>query len=83
MAAPHVAGAMALIWSALPDMKRDIRSTENLLRLTASPLPVTQSCGATPAGSVPNNTSGWGILDVQAAYSHWPLYDTFIPHLIH
>ena len=89
MAAPHVAGAVALLWSAFPKIKGDVFSTETLLRASATPLPVTQACGSTPAGSVPNNTSGWGILNVKSAYDNNLLFmnslsfRSFIPFLIH
>lgn len=71
MAAPHVAGAVALLWSAFPLLRRDITSTEVLLRSSAVADPVSQACGSTPAGAVPNNTSGYGILNVLAAYNRW------------
>ena len=89
MAAPHVAGAVALLWSAFPSLKRDVFFTETLLRASALPLPVTQSCGSTPTGSVPNNTSGWGILDVKSAYDNLLIYlnslvyKSYFPVLIH
>jgi serine protease AprX len=72
MAAPHVAGAVALLWSAIPALRRNIFLTEALLRESAVPAPVaSQSCGSTPAGSVPNNTTGAGVLNVLAAYNQW------------
>lgn len=70
MAAPHVAGAVALLWSANPSLIGEIFFTEWALRQGATPLPVSQACGATLAGSVPNNTSGWGTLNVEASYQY-------------
>jgi serine protease AprX len=86
MAAPHVAGGVALLWSAIPTLRRNIFLTEALLRESAVPAPVlSQSCGSTPAGSVPNNTTGSGVLNVLAAYNQWqqrPLveYKSYIPY---
>ena len=63
MAAPHVAGAVALLWSARPELKNQITPTEQLLDDSAVPL---WSTACSDAGW-PNNTFGYGRLDVQAA----------------
>ena len=66
MAGPHVAGVVALIWSANPQLIGDIEATEAILLETAQPevnSPIT--CGS--EGSVPNNTYGYGIVDAFAA----------------
>jgi serine protease AprX len=60
MAAPHVAGVAALLWSAYPSLKGKIALTEDLLELRAFPKDFT-SCGD-PVG-VPNNGYGYGIVD--------------------
>ncbi|MCP4518943.1 MAG: S8 family serine peptidase, partial [Delftia sp.] len=65
MAAPHVAGAAALLWSARPDLRGQITQTEEILNTTAVPRYDTQ-CGD-PADTVPNNVYGWGRLDALAA----------------
>ncbi len=83
MAAPHVAGAVALLWSAFPALKGEVYSTEVLLRASATPLPVAQTCGFTLAGSVPNNTSGWGILDLKSAFDNHLIYKSYLPVLAH
>ncbi|HKT05777.1 MAG TPA: S8 family serine peptidase, partial [Rugosimonospora sp.] len=44
MAAPHVAGVVALVWSANPALRGDIARTTALLRATATRVP-TDSCG--------------------------------------
>jgi subtilisin family serine protease len=63
MAAPHVAGAVALLWSAVPALRGQISATEQLLNETAVPIDFTD-CSS--SGS-PNNTFGYGRLDIKAA----------------
>ena len=84
MAAPHVAGAVALLWSARPELRGDIARTEAILRLSAVRLlPQGQNlCGTDTADSVPNNHFGYGELDVLAAYNlnFVKVYFPFINH---
>ncbi|MFG2565101.1 S8 family serine peptidase [Streptomyces sp. NPDC048567] len=63
MAAPHVAGAIALLWSAAPAVARDIDATRRLLDETAVDVPDV-SCGGTAQD---NNVYGQGRLDIHAA----------------
>jgi serine protease AprX len=63
MATPHVAGAVALLWSAQPSLRNQIALTEDTLNGAAVPVSVS-ACSA--IGS-PNNTYGWGRLDIKAA----------------
>jgi len=63
MATPHVAGAVALLWSAQPMLRHDISMTETILNETAVQISSTD-CGS--SGS-PNNTYGYGRLDIKAA----------------
>ncbi len=67
LAAPHVAGAVALIWSASPTLRGRLDATEWALAHTSAARFSTQ-CGD-PAGTVPNNVFGWGRLDAAAAYA--------------
>ena len=67
MAAPHVAGVVALLWSAQPNLRGNIEETEALLRRTATPLSNTNACGGVAAGTTPNNTFGFGLINAQAA----------------
>jgi len=67
MASPHTAGAVALLWSARPGHLAQIASTEQLLQDTALKIGTTETCGGIPAGSIPNNTYGYGRLDVKRA----------------
>ena len=64
MAAPHVAGAVALLWSAAPTFIGDVNATETLLEEYAVPRTTTQDCGSIPGIQIPNNTYGWGRLDI-------------------
>jgi hypothetical protein len=63
MATPHVAGAMALFWSALPSLRHQITASRDALNHTAHFISSTQCGDAGP----PNNVYGWGRLDVHAA----------------
>jgi len=69
MAAPHVAGAVALLWSAYPNMKNMIPQTEAILNAAAVDVPFS---GCSSSG-VPNNVWGWGRTDVKAAFDTGPL----------
>ena len=72
MATPHVAGAAALLMSAVPTLKGNPAAVEKLLRKTAQQDgvtdPVSQSCGGTPPTEWPNHMIGYGRVDVFAAY---------------
>ncbi len=64
MSAPHVAGAIALLLSAAPGYSGQVEAIEHLLSHTAQPVTTTQTCGGDGPEDIPNNTWGWGILDV-------------------
>ena len=65
--APHVTGAVALLWSAAPQLIGQVVATTNVLERTAVPMTSTQDCGGFSGASVPNPVFGWGRLDVAAA----------------
>jgi subtilisin family serine protease len=72
MAAPHVAGGVALLWSAYPDLVREIAVTEWLLSISAAP----QDCGAaccapSVPGDWPNTVYGYGRMDLWRAYGYY------------
>jgi serine protease AprX len=69
MASPHVAGAVALLWSAVPDLLGNIEATEYTITQTGVPRTTSQTCGGIPGTQVPNNTYGWGRLDIFSAVS--------------
>lgn len=66
MASPHVAGAVALLWSAVPALVGDIDMTEQVLIKSATPVPFNQ-CGEGDVPVTPNNTYGYGRLNILAA----------------
>jgi subtilisin family serine protease len=66
MAGPHVAGAVALLWSADPSLIGDIDRTEQILIETAAPYTGSTSVGCFEGG-VPNAGYGYGVVDVYAA----------------
>jgi serine protease AprX len=70
MASPHVAGVVALMWSAHPHLVRDIGATKSLLENTANPSVTApaQTCGGTPSTQIPNNIFGYGRVDAYAAF---------------
>lgn len=80
IAAPHVSGAVALLWSAFPALIGDIDRTEEILRRSAIPVTIGQVCGVmqsqgTPClcgadseKGIPNNSYGYGVLNVFSAY---------------
>ncbi|MDQ1675940.1 MAG: hypothetical protein QOC93_1084 [Actinomycetota bacterium] len=63
MAAPHVAGVVALMWSVNPDLRGDVARTVRILRATAAPPAAARgiACGG------PGNLWGAGIVDAAAA----------------
>ena len=50
-AGPHVTGAVALLWSARPELRGNLAATEDLLRRSATPVEV--------GGSCPSPTADW------------------------
>ncbi len=70
MAGPHVAGIVALLWSAHPQLVRDIAATKTLLQNTANPgvIVTAETCGGTPSTQIPNNSFGYGRVDAYAAF---------------
>jgi subtilisin family serine protease len=63
MAAPQVAGVVALMWSANPALVGELETTTRLLRQTARPMPGPEppACGGPPA------LAGAGLVDAYAA----------------
>ena len=63
MATPHIAGAMALLWSARPELRHNISGSRTALN-DAAHFIAYKLCGS--AGP-PNNVVGWGRVDISAA----------------
>ncbi|MGI5190274.1 S8 family serine peptidase [Promicromonospora sp. CA-289599] len=70
MAAPHLAGAVALLWSAAPVLIGDIEFTKELLDETSIDTAYSACRGDTLAD---NNVWGEGKLDVEALVSNAPI----------
>ncbi|MHB8113775.1 MAG: S8 family serine peptidase [Bellilinea sp.] len=78
MAAPHVSGAAALLWSCNPALIGQIDQTFQLLQNSAG-IPPAGSCGAPATGG--NYTYGYGYLNVfqagQGACGDW--FNVYLP----
>ena len=68
MAGPHVAGLVALLISARPDLAGNVDGIENVIEQTAVQLTSTQTCGGVPGSQIPNNTFGYGRINALAMY---------------
>lgn len=68
MAAPHLAGVVALMWSANPALIGDLERTRAILRDTAVAVPApTDDAGLDEACASGPNASGAGLVDAYAA----------------
>lgn len=67
MAGPHVAGLVALVLSARPDLAGNVEFLETLIEQTAVPFNDTIQCGDVPGDARPNQAYGWGRVDALAA----------------
>lgn len=67
LAAPHVTGQVAQLWSAVPELRGDAALTSWIVQQSAIPLTTDQECGGIPGDGIPNNTAGWGRIDALEA----------------
>jgi subtilisin family serine protease len=75
MATPHIAGAMALLWSAIPSLQHQIQASRDALNSTTVQIESSQCGDPTP----PNNVYGWGRIDIAAAVGTPPPTPTVSP----
>jgi subtilisin family serine protease len=61
MACPHVAGAVALLWSSMPSLRNRLTETTDLLNSAAKAV---SSIACSSSESVPNNLYGFGTLSI-------------------
>jgi len=67
MAGPHVAGVVALMISANPDLAGQVDIIEDILESTAEPFTSSQDCNDLLGGKIPNAVYGYGIINALAA----------------
>jgi len=67
MSGPHVAGLVALMISANPELAGQVETIERIIEETALPIPATAPCSGKAPGAVPNFTYGYGRIDALAA----------------
>jgi serine protease AprX len=65
MATPHIAGAVALLWSAIPSLRHQLAASRDALNNSAVHIGSSQCGDPGP----PNNVFGWGRVDILAAVS--------------
>jgi len=70
MAAPHVAGLAALLFSAEPDLIGQVDQVERLIASSGQPVTSNSQCGGIPDTVYPNNSSGWGRVDALNTLLH-------------
>lgn len=70
MAAPHVAGLVALLISADPSLAGQVDQIEALVNETALAITTTQECGGIPGDQFPNNVVGHGRIDALNAVNN-------------
>jgi len=64
MASPAVAGCMALLWDAVPELKRQVEESERILEKAALGQTAKNQCNSDEA---PNNLFGHGTINIEKA----------------
>lgn len=67
MAGPHVAGLVALMISANPELAGQVEVIEDIIESTSDPKTTDQECSGVSGSSIPNNTYGFGRVNALAA----------------
>jgi serine protease AprX len=68
MATPHIAGAMALLWNAMPSLRHQLTDSRDAVNNSAVHISNSQCGDPGP----PNNVYGWGRVDILAAVGGAP-----------
>jgi len=66
MSCPNVAGGLALIWEAVPSLRRNIAATNRILERSSTALP-TDECNRSGDPRHPNHVTGWGTANYERA----------------
>ncbi len=82
MAGPHVAGLVALLISAEPELAGRVSAIEELIIRSALRRTTDEGCGGDTLTSVPNHTYGWGRIDALAAYRLLGIVEVYMPVLL-
>ncbi len=80
MAGPHVAGLVALLISANPELAGEVDKIEDIIEQTAVNYTSGQDCPPVNGTSIPNNTFGYGRIDALAAVNI-ALPTNYIPYV--
>lgn len=67
MAGPHVAGLVALLISAKPELAGQVEEIETIIEQTCRPKLTNDGCGGLDSLAVPNHTYGYGVIDALKA----------------
>jgi len=67
MAGPHVAGVVALILSAVPELRGQVETVIHIIQETAEPLYKDENCGGRSSLKSPNPTFGYGLIQAKDA----------------
>jgi serine protease AprX len=67
MAAPHVAGLVALVISANPWLAGRVSDIQQIIKLSARPAYTQDTCGTSYGSNRPNHAYGWGIVNAVEA----------------
>ena len=78
MAGPHVAGLVALLISANPELAGQVDAIENIIEATAIPMLDTMTCGAFPGDQVPNAVYGYGRVNALEAVKQGLIYSSIL-----
>jgi uncharacterized repeat protein (TIGR01451 family) len=72
MAAPHVAGLVALMISAQPSLAGQVDQIESIIEQSALPRYTLDGCGGDTTTTHPNHTYGWGRIDALESLQNTP-----------